>query len=615
MTHLASRIFSKLIPLLALAGCIHFFTFPLRTGWTQPATDFPNYYTAAVLARKGAPLRHYYNWTWFQRQMNYAGFEAQLGSYAAQTPLTMLPMMPFAQPERSTQNAKQIWLACSLVLLAVTIAMLSRASQIRWDAIALLMFCGYGSLSTNFIYAQYYVLLLFLITLTHYMLARALGKVQKNQATASGVVAGVTLGLKLYTAPFLLYFAAKRQWRCVAAMLIAIAGSVLIAIALFGWNDIWFYATTILPRSLEGGSIDPYHPGNPTLSTFLRRALVSEPQLNPHPLWNAPWLFFFLNPVVRIGLLAFTAMAIARSNTDEIDHGFAQFALMLLLLSSSIGSYTWLLLLFPVTILLKDAPFWKQVFLVACYILLNIPLQPLWLFPKVWLLLALFIVAGKDQLRSIPLKWAAAAGAFIVLISLVDATIHMRAYADEPGRRYPQIASNSESLLASYPAITKFGLFYQCMGSDKYYVLCWSHDGHIEKISSEGQALQPQALSINGPIEFEFVANRKSSWLQFDPVTRKLAPSPTAPNSIREENRVQSPDGKWIADVRGQEGSRQLWVTDAATGKAERLAGGKCDSAYPAWELDSSSVIFASDCGRAYGLPALYRAPIADRHQ
>ena len=51
-------------------------------------------------------------------------------------------------------------------------------------------------------------------------------------------------------------------------------------------------------------------------------------------------------------------------------------------------------------------------------------------------------------------------------------------------------------------------------------------------------------------------------------------------------------------------------MRSVATGKAERIAGGRCDNGEPAWELDSSAVVFASDCGRAYGLPALYRAPM-----
>ena len=251
-----------------------------RKGWTHSESDFPNYYTAAVLVRRGVPLRDYYDWTWFQRQMNYAGIWDQLGAYLPQTPLTMLPLVPMA--EFSAQTAKQIWLALNLIILEVTLWMLSRATQIRIEHIAILMFLGYGSLQSNFRLGQYYVFLLFLLTLAFYCLDR-------GKAATSGFLCGVAFGLKLYGGPFLLYFVVKRNWKAVAGMLAACALAAMTAIAIFGWGDVHFYATQILPRSLEGEFIDPYSPGIGSLMSLLRRSLVMEPDLNPHPLSNA-WL-------------------------------------------------------------------------------------------------------------------------------------------------------------------------------------------------------------------------------------------------------------------------------------------------------------------------------------
>jgi Tol biopolymer transport system component len=71
-----------------------------------------------------------------------------------------------------------------------------------------------------------------------------------------------------------------------------------------------------------------------------------------------------------------------------------------------------------------------------------------------------------------------------------------------------------------------------------------------------------------------------------------------------------SPDGKWRVRVRNTATSQQLWLEPTAGGEARQLAGGSCNNNSPAWELDSSTVIFASDCGRAYGLTALYRVPV-----
>src|ERR1700674_3703705 len=165
-----------------------------RKGWTGNETDFPNYYTAAVLVSQGAPLREYYDWTWFQRQMNYAGIEHQLGAYLPQTPLTMLPIVPLAG--FPVQIAKQIWLGVHLLFLAATLWMLSKATQIRIEYVAILMFLGYASLQSNFRLGQYYVFLLFLLALAFYCL-------YQGKPAASGFLCGLAFGLKLYGGPFL----------------------------------------------------------------------------------------------------------------------------------------------------------------------------------------------------------------------------------------------------------------------------------------------------------------------------------------------------------------------------------------------------------------------------
>src|SRR6185369_7787609 len=143
---------------LTLIPILFFFASAFRIGWQRAETDFPNYYTAAVLVHKGESLRNYYDWTWFERQMNYAGIERQLGAYTPQTPLTMLPMVGLTR--LPVQRAKQLWLLFNLVFLFATIWMLSQVTRFRMDQIWLLAFCGYFSLSMNFIFGQYYVFLL-----------------------------------------------------------------------------------------------------------------------------------------------------------------------------------------------------------------------------------------------------------------------------------------------------------------------------------------------------------------------------------------------------------------------------------------------------------------------
>jgi hypothetical protein len=591
----------------AAAAFAAFMSTAFHAGWTQISTDFPNYYTAAVLVRQRKPLRSFYDWTWFARQMNYAGVERQLGAYTPQTPLTMLPMVGLAG--LPLQDAKRVWLVVNLALLAAVIYMLARATGISLERIALLAFCGYSSLAANFLYGQYYVFLLFLITLTFFWLNR-------NYCAASGFLSGGAFGLKLYTGPLLLYFAAKRKWRSVAGMLSGSACAGALAVALFGWGDVRYYLTHVLPRTLEGGSIDPYNPGVPAISTLLHWLFMREPALNPHPALDAPSLFFFTHAAVQSGLIAFTALGVAWAKKPDHHRDFAWFVILLVLLSTSTASYTFVLLLAPVVLLVKDASPWKSVYLAGSYVLLNANLRPLWLFPKVWLLLLLFVIAGVPYWRAIRARWAVGAGLAILMFSLADARRHMLAYRKEPGRRYEQIAAAPGSLFSGYPVITRAGLFYQGMGDERKgedgYLLCWLHEGRLDRLGFGGYALHPVGDSADGPVWFELVAHRTSAIMRFDPSTGRGVPSPP-PAVAANEGTAVSPDGKWTVFTRTSATSEELWIRNLATGETEELAGGSCNNSSPAWELDSSAIVFASDCGRAFGLPALYRAPIARR--
>ena len=392
----------------AAALFIAFLATSFRTGWTQSATDFPNYYTAAVSVREGRPLRNYYDWDWFNQQIKHVGIENQLGGYAPQTPLTMLPMIPLAG--LSPMNAKRVWLAINLLLLAATVIMLAQDSGKPVEQIALLALLGHSSLASNFIYGQYYVFLLFLIALIH--------------RTSSGFLAGVTFALKLYTGPLLLYYIVKRNWRNVAEMLAAMACAGALAIAIFGWSDIAYYLTQVLPRSLDRPSTDPYNPGVPTISNLLRHVFVSDPVLNPAPLFEAPSLFYFLRTVAQAGLITFAALGVAFSKSSE-QADFGWFIILCLPCFRPVLPRTHSCCCWPRRPgLLRDASPWKGAYLVASYILLNSNLQPIWLFPKVWLLLSLFVVLGWERFRAIPNR-AAIGGAIAVLaLAVIDARLH-----------------------------------------------------------------------------------------------------------------------------------------------------------------------------------------------
>ena len=586
----------------AIVGLAVVLSAAFRTGWTHISTDFPNYYIGAVAARHHDSLPNLYDWTWFARQMSYSGIDNQLGGYVPQSPATMLPIIPLAGLRPLA--AKRIWLVLNVILLLAVIVILARMTGVRWEYLIILLLCGYRSLMTNFIYGQYYVFLLFLLTVTLHLFV-------SHRDLLSGFLCGATFGMKLYPGPLLIYFAAVRAWMTVLGMLAGAACVGGVALLLFGWSGIGFYLTHVLPRTLEGNSVDPYNLLTATPNMLLHRIFLREAGLNPHPVFDAPWLFFFTRTATQLGLVVFACLgAVWKPDADRL-RTFAWMLIMLVLVSTSTATHTYILLLTPIAVLLRGASLSRALYLLASYSLLNV-FSPPALLLKIWILLLLFLVVGYEYLLAIDRRWAMAAIAAVGLISTMDAQRRMNDYAAEPTSRYRQVAVQPGALFSGYPVVTRCGLFFQSMTSSpagrEGYVLRRLHDGRLDTFDFGGNELRPVAARDGCGIEFEHVAQGRSTFLRLDPLTSRTQPA--APPHFRRDDDVVSPDGKWRVRVRETSTAQQLWLQNTASGNAGLLAGGSCNNHSPAWELDSSAVIFASDCGRAYGLPALYRAPV-----
>jgi hypothetical protein len=277
-------------------------------------------------------------------------------------------------------------------------------------------------------------------------------------------------------------------------------------------------------------------------------------------------------------------------------------------------------MLLPVGLLLADAEFAQRGFLIGAFFALCFPLLPGWsaVFPKLWVLLVVFLFVGRVYLRAIRLKLLVAAVVVAAVLAGVDAHRHAVSYAAEPGQRYQRIATRKDAIFSGAPAISGAGLFYQSIGRDRY-VLRWLHDGVDEELEFEGHAFGPEAASADGPIRFELVSRGTSTRMVFDPATRRVrtedmpklkSNSASATGIDGDAAGVTSPNGQWIAFARERAGPKQIWLRNAADGKERQLTGGNCNSDSPAWELNSMAIVFASDCGRGIGLPALYRAEI-----
>jgi hypothetical protein len=71
-----------------------------------------------------------------------------------------------------------------------------------------------------------------------------------------------------------------------------------------------------------------------------------------------------------------------------------------------------------------------------------------------------------------------------------------------------------------------------------------------------------------------------------------------------------SPDGHWLAYSGLAGGSWNLWLRDLQNGQTRRVTDADCNDMQPAWEADSKTVVYASDCGRGLWLTALSKRQI-----
>lgn len=68
-----------------------------------------------------------------------------------------------------------------------------------------------------------------------------------------------------------------------------------------------------------------------------------------------------------------------------------------------------------------------------------------------------------------------------------------------------------------------------------------------------------------------------------------------------------SPDGRWMAYSRREEGTWNLWLRDQQSGATRRIADVPCNQIEPSWEADSKTLLYSTDCGRSLWFTAVAR--------
>jgi hypothetical protein len=653
--------------------------------WFGIPSDFPNYYAAARSAINGTPLESFYSYPDFQREIDRTGIDRQLGGYIPQTPLAMLPLIPLAG--LSPIDAKRVWLVLNLGFLTLTLWLSSRTTTFSVAQTWLIVFGGYLAMRQNFWLGQYYVFLLAILTIAAWCLLRSF------ERPAAAAIA-TTFALKLYGAPFFLFLAAKRRVRIIIPLIAALLFFAALQVAIFGWHGTLFYLTQVLPRSLEGQTLNPYQPANNTFITLFRTLLIREPSLNPQPLFDSPAAFAFLQCAFTLSVLLIPALAAWSRPGPVTKTEIAWWSITLLLVSPNTASYTFVLLALPAVLLLDVWPMrsWPYILVPCCFIALPLRASVSPLFPRVWLLLFLFIAVGREYFSSI--HWRPMACCVVCILTLASgAAIFAAKFPESPADSATEIAIQLAAVYSGFPVVTATGIFYESIAPRQYVVERW--DGaRFEAFGGDGNAFYPSAPDSGSRVYFEMVSGGRSSVAYFDFPARQygavatIHPDPTAPSIshngsmlaflshgalyisdghtdrrlstsatahdpafapgdrellcvIASANQSQivridlatdtsdvlisspddlakpsiSPDRNTLAYASRQTGTWQIWTKALASGRSGQLTSGRCNSTSPAWTLDSTAIVFSSDCRRGLNLPALFRMSVNESHE
>ena len=584
--------------------------------WNRLLTDFPNYYLAGRLFRDGVPLDRLYDWEWLQRQKDHLGLDQPLVGFVPLTMFSALLVAPLTS--LSPLAAKQCWLVFNLALLPAIAWLLRAITGQPFRRVAVIGLLAVVPLQTNFLFGQQHLFVLFLLTVATWCYFR-------EHDLGAGAALAVAAAVKLYPAVFVLLLVRKRRWRALASL--AVVGVLIgvVGLALFGVEPWVVYAREIVPRAVLRAEVtDPYDTHMSSLAGMLRRLLIFEPELNPHPLVHAPWAFAVLQPLFACAILAagLWLLTPGRASPERERLDWAAMLAVVLLLSTGTPTYHLCALILAAALAVDcmlrtgwvaGARASLAVFAVLCLVtqdwIADAPAgwRILTAYPRVYALTAFWLLivaaqrrfgrsAGHPLDRRRAVRFAAVFGG----LAIASALSWNRHFDGQFAATEHRLARLDAGWPAAHPTVVGDGVLFVRM-NESGYVLDRAPKLLRVRSAPGTDLFHPTVAPVSAEAWVEVAASGGSRVVRFPPETVEL-PVRMLPPEIQDAGApVVSPDATHLGFLRWRGGRGQLWWLDRAAGTQRPVTGTDWDVLDFGFFPDNR-VVFAGRRGARTGL-------------
>lgn len=315
-------------------------------------TDFPNYFTAARIVVDGGPTERLYDDSWFQSQMRrYRIGKPEEGKFAPFPPPTALLLVPLAH--LSPLAALRVVTALSALCLLGSVLLLARVLSWSYlETAVFLLLSGYANFNA-LRFGQPYMLVSLSCVVGYYARLR-------GAPFWAGVCLGLFVPIKYFPIVFLLYFAARREWRLVLGGAVTAGAVVALSIAVLGWRVHEEFLQSILGTHLTArlSMQSPFSASFQSFDALYRRLFVPDATLNPQP-WLASPRLAIVALILSKSVLFATAIATlwrsARAGViDSVAFSVGMLGILTLLLAPATATYHFVLLWLPVGLLINQ---------------------------------------------------------------------------------------------------------------------------------------------------------------------------------------------------------------------------------------------------------------------